>query len=194
MPRTVRTEQPADALAQLHADPDDRPGLLDGLIVEGRDLFAARRRASRERISGPDPRPSAERSAGPRGPADAAAKLPVPPPRKETSTVATVTSPVLPPPSTATRANGATWRIISEAEWAALKRTKRAPQERWTALLGAVAHGDIICIPVPHDISRKGAIMSLHRTARGCGLRLEIRSCPNGELAVAAITPQESQP
>lgn len=173
MPRTVRIEQEADALARLASDPDERPGLLDGLLVEGTDLFAARRRASRERISGPDP---------------------VPPPRKETSTVATVTSPVLPPPSTATSANGATWRIISEAEWAALKRPKRAPQERWTALLGAVAHGDIICIPVPHDISRKGAIMSLHRTARGCGLRLEIRSCPNGELAVAAITPRDGQP
>jgi hypothetical protein len=175
MPRTVRIEQPADALARLASDPDDRPGLLDGLIVEGRDLFADRRRTMRERISGPDP---------------------LPPPRKETSTMATATSPVLPPeaPSAATRANGATWRIIDEAEWAALKRPKRAPQERCPALLGAVAHGDIICIPVPHDISRKGAIISLHRTARGCGLRLEIRSCPNGELAVAAINPKGGQP
>jgi hypothetical protein len=137
MPRTVRIEQEADALARLASDPDDRPGLLDGLIVEGRDLFADRRRTMRERISGPDP---------------------LPPPRKETSTMA----------------------------------TKHAG--RWAALLAAVGGGRIVRIAVPADISRKGAIMSLHRTARGCGLRLEIRSCPNGELAVAAINPKGGQP
>jgi hypothetical protein len=181
MPRTVRIEQPADALAQLHADPDARPGLLDGLLVEGADLFAARRRASRERISGPDPGPP-------------------PAPRKETSTMATATRPLLPPeaPSSAglsapASANGTTWRIIDAAEWAALRLTCGKRKERCPALLDVVATGRIISTQIPAGISRKGAIMSLHGAARGRGLRLEIRSCPNGELAVAAITPQDGQ-
>jgi hypothetical protein len=177
MPRTVRIEQPADALAQLHADPTERPGLLDGLIVEGRDLFADRRRTMRERISGPDP---------------------VPPParRKETSPMATAIRPVLPPeaPSAATRANGASFALITESEWAALKPIRGKHAGRWAALLAAVGGGRIVRIAVPADISRKGAILSLHHTARGCGLRLEIRSCPNGELAVAAINPKDGQP
>jgi hypothetical protein len=174
MPRTVRIEQEADALARLASDPDDRPGLLDGLIVEGRDLFADRRRTMRERISGSDP---------------------LPPPRKETSTMATITRPVpVPEEIAAPVANGASFTLITESEWAALKPARGKHAGRWAALLAAVGGGRIVRIAVPADISRKGAIMSLHRTARGCGLRLEIRSCPNGDLAVAAINPKGGQP
>lgn len=97
-------------------------------------------------------------------------------------------------PSAPASANGASWHIIDEAEWAALKLTCGKRKERWTALLDVVAAGHIIATPIPAGISRKGAIMSLHGAARGRGLRLEIRSCPNGDLAVAAITPKDSQP
>jgi hypothetical protein len=51
MPKLLmRQEAPRDVLTGWHADPDARPDLLvDGLSIDGLDLFAERRRLMRER-------------------------------------------------------------------------------------------------------------------------------------------------
>jgi hypothetical protein len=60
MPYHLPREENADELAQLGADPDLRGRVaVDGLVINGRDPLAARRRMMRERQTGrPDPAPS----------------------------------------------------------------------------------------------------------------------------------------
>ena len=49
MPRLLRREEgPDDPLTAVHVDPDARGAFVDGLVMDGRDPFAERRRISRE--------------------------------------------------------------------------------------------------------------------------------------------------
>lgn len=69
----------SDPVVTAHADPEERPGQLDGMLVDGLDPFAARRQMMREAHDGhPDPEPQDAPRRGPGRPPKSTTTQPAP--------------------------------------------------------------------------------------------------------------------
>lgn len=168
------SQEPAlveDPLALAHGDPDLRRGLADGLIVNGVDPFAERRRMMRERQTGrPDP-----------------ASPPPQHPRKETR-MSVQPSPVhLTPeqrsgatmlrPAEQTTSAGLHFTRISRQEFDAASGRSHSPDVLTPAIEG-LDRGE--CIKVGAERKKQAPLrQQLRKAAARRGFQLQIKSGPD---------------
>jgi hypothetical protein len=168
MTRQRLQEPPDDAMILLHADPDDRAGVLDGLAVDGVDMFAEQRRRIREKNSGPDP-------VGPERRTRTVALAPGLPPARPVSAAdgarALQSTPEARVQQTTT---GIRWEVISPAEF---DRLPAYGGQDLAPILEALARGEAVRLTV-QDSGRSAMTSRLRKYARGRGMELQIRRGP----------------
>jgi hypothetical protein len=162
-------EAPDDAVIMRHVDPDQRSTIaVDGLVVGGRDEFAALRKQIRERNSGPDPVGPERRESR----MAIAAGLPAARPVSAADDARALQS--TPETRIQQTTTGIRWEVISPAEF---DRMPAYGGQDLAPILDALARGEAVRLTVA-DTQRSAMTSRLRKYARSRGMELQIRRGP----------------